>query len=529
MLGKTAETTSPRGDWRLIAFWAAIVIGIAVRFVALGKVPGGLNSDEASTGVEALSILRTGADIWGNHLPVWFPAWGSGMNALYSYLMVPVIGLFGLNIVTLRALGATFGVLTLPVAYQAARVYFGRDAALITMTLLAVLPWHVMSSRWALDSNLAPLWFTLGLYSICKALQSGGRWPLVAFLPWAVSIYAYPVMLYPVIPAGLAILLLFRRQIAPAALLWVAGIGIAVLIDAPFALFLVKNYLLHLEHLPFEGALPFSVPLLAATRLSQIHQPVTATIFNNLTFIVGGYHDDAIWHQSRYFLPLTGAAPYLTAAGVIALGWRWFKTGRPDVVLIVIAAVVVPVILIPLQLTRLNWFYIPSLMVGAYFLVSLPAPYGRRLIVASALYLTLFLGLFYSYYFTSYNQEATALDRNLGNGFRLGLEDSLRTEVALAKPDEPVFVDIGTVQPYLYVLFYGLADVTSFQATRQVETVDGVYQVSRFDRFFFTKDALPRQESFVFISRANDLPCAAPEMLTSGPLWATGRCPATPG
>src|SRR5258708_2164126 len=130
--------------------------------------------DSASSGVEALSILRTGMDLWGNHLPVWFPAWGSGVNALYTYLPVPVIWLFGLDSVTLRAVGAVFGVLTLPVAYHATRIYFGRDAALITMTLLAVLPWHVMSSRWALDSNLAPFWFTLGLYTIGKALKVGG-------------------------------------------------------------------------------------------------------------------------------------------------------------------------------------------------------------------------------------------------------------------------------------------------------------------------------------------------------------------
>ena len=73
------------------------MIDLPLRFVALGTVPGGINSDEASSGVEALSILRTGADLWGNHLPVWFPAWGSGMNALYTYLAVPAIWLFGLN------------------------------------------------------------------------------------------------------------------------------------------------------------------------------------------------------------------------------------------------------------------------------------------------------------------------------------------------------------------------------------------------------------------------------------------------
>src|SRR5471032_2162255 len=136
MTGQVAETTDIGWTWRRTAFWATLIVGAVLRFAALGTVPGGLNSDEASSGVEALSILRTGADLWGNHLPVWFPAWGSGMNALYTYITVPVIWLFGLDSVTLRAVGAVFGVLTLPVTYSATKLYFGRDTALITTVMV---------------------------------------------------------------------------------------------------------------------------------------------------------------------------------------------------------------------------------------------------------------------------------------------------------------------------------------------------------------------------------------------------------
>jgi hypothetical protein len=339
-----------------------------------------------------------------------------------------------------------------------------------------------------------------------------------------VSLYAYPAVLYALAPSSVAILFVFRRRIATAPTNWLGGLAIALGIACPFLLFLLANYWLH-RPLALERFLPFSIPMLSATRLSQIDRPFLTTVFENLTFIVGGYRDDAIWHQSRFFLPLTGAAPYLTAVGAVTLGRRWWATKEPQIVLIVVAAIVVPIALVPLQLTRLNWFYIPSLIVAAYFLVNVAAPYGGPIRIAWALYLTVFSGLFYAYYFTSYNQEAAALDRNLGNGFRLGLEGSLRAEVALARPDEPIFVDIGTAQPYLYVLFYGLADVESFQASRQVDTVDGVYKVSRFDRFFFTKEAIPENGGFVFVSRANNLPCLIPEILTSGQLWATGRCP----
>ena len=521
-----AETNSAGRDWQAIAFWIVIVIGAVLRFAALGRVPGGLNSDEASSGVEALAVLRTGADLWGNRLPIWFPAWGSGMNMLYTYLTIPVIWLFGLDAVTLRAVSAAFGVLTLPVAYHTTRLYFGRDAGLIVMALLALLPWHVMASRWALDSNLAPLFFTLGLYTIGKALNDGGRWPILAFLPWAIAIYAYPVVLYPMVLATIGILFFFRRRVLPDAGQWATGIALAVLIALPFLLFFLKNYVLHAERLSVEGLLPFSVPTLTATRLSQIGEPFPVRVFNNLTFIAGGYRDDAIWHQSRFFLPLSGAAPVLTLAGAVRLGWHCFRNRRPHVILILVSCIVVPVLNLTLQLTRLNWFYIPSLMLVAYCLIGPPAGWRRGALVTGVLYLTLFLVPFYTYYFTSYNQEAAILDTKLGNGFRLGLEPVLRDAAARAQPDEPIWLDIGEPQPYLYPLFYGLAGVEQFQATRRMAVVDGVMKVYSFGRFTFGKDAMPKGRGFTFVSLSTALPCTAPVMLMSGPIWATGRCPA---
>jgi 4-amino-4-deoxy-L-arabinose transferase-like glycosyltransferase len=520
----TGQTSDTDWKWHRAAFWAVLIVGAALRFVALGRVPGGLNSDEASSGVEALSVLRTGADLWGNHLPVWFPAWGSGMNALYTYIAVPVVWLFGLSSVSLRAVGAVFGVLTLPVAYSATRLHFSRDAALIVMLLLAVLPWHVMSSRWALDSNLAPLFFTLGLYTIGRALKDGGRWPLLAFVPWAVAVYAYPVVLYAEIPSSIGILIFFRRRILADLRRWVGGFIIAAMVALPFGLFLLKDYVLHTAHLPFESFLPFSVPVLAATRLSQVGHSSVLMVFYNLTFLLGGYRDFAIWHQSRLFLPLTGAVPFLTLAGAGLLLRDGMKARQPNIVLIVAAAIIFPILTLPLQLTRLNWFLIPSLMLAAYFLTALPAAVRRTVLAVSALYLILFLIPFYSYYFAGYNQEAASLDTDLGNGFRMGLKNAMRADAALAKPDEPIYLAIGEPQPYLYPLFYGLGSVEDFQATRQMTVVDGVFKVSGFGRFVFDKSALPAGQSYVFVTRSTALPCASPEALMSGPMWATGRC-----
>ena len=184
--------------WRILLFWTAILGGFFLRFVMLGRIPAGLNSDEAAAGVEALSLLQSSADRWGNHLPIYFPAWGSGMNVLYSYLSIPIIWAFGLNVVTIRLVGAVFGFLTIPITYLAARVHFGRDVALMSAAFVAFLPWGVMSSRWALESNLLPFWFTLGIFTLGKALQPGSSpiWKISAFLPWSIGVYAYAASIF---------------------------------------------------------------------------------------------------------------------------------------------------------------------------------------------------------------------------------------------------------------------------------------------------------------------------------------------
>jgi hypothetical protein len=517
-------------DWRRIAFWAVLILGAVLRFAALGRVPAGLNSDEASSGVEALSILQTGMDRWGNTLPVWFPAWGSGMNALYSYIMVPAVALFGLNVVTLRAVGAIFGVLTLPVAYRTARLYFGRDTALLTMTLLALLPWHVMSSRWALDSNLLPFFFTLGLFTLGKALENGGKWPLMAFIPWAIGVYAYPVGIVPIVLSSLGVTFFFRRRILGNPWPWIGGVVAAKIIALPFLLFLIKNQM-GIAHLPFEGMLPFSIPVLPATRLSQIRGSALETIYDNLTFIVSAYRTTGLaWEQSIAFLPLTPAAPLLIAWGSIALFQRYLRekaSGLPlyVVILIVMASAVVPICFIPLNLTRFNWFHIPSIMVVAWLAIDLAKRF-RPAAYAMTAYLAVFLLLFYPYYFIRYNDELPILDTTLGNGFRIGLEDALRAEMALAQPEEPALVDVGTVHPYLYVLFYGLGDIETFQATRNVRIEKGVYRVASFGRFYFERAALPPGRPFVFVTLSRDLPCATPDIKMAGQIWTVGRCAA---
>ena len=97
-----------------ILFTLILVCGLLVRIVSFSKIPAGLNQDEAAAAYESYALLKTGSDKWGNPYPVYFVAYGSGMNVLQSYLSIPFIMIVGLNSFTARIVALIFGCLTLP-------------------------------------------------------------------------------------------------------------------------------------------------------------------------------------------------------------------------------------------------------------------------------------------------------------------------------------------------------------------------------------------------------------------------------
>ena len=164
-----------------------VLIGVAVRLWQLGAAPCGLNQDEAYAGYEAYSLLTYGVDSWGYHNPCYFISWGSGMNVLESYLAMPFVAVLGLTELAIRLPQAILGCVSLPVMYLLLTRLFSRRVGLLGLALTAICPWHIMLSRWGLESNLAPGLLLLGLYFLVRGLDSP---------PWllACAVFAFVIM-----------------------------------------------------------------------------------------------------------------------------------------------------------------------------------------------------------------------------------------------------------------------------------------------------------------------------------------------
>src|SRR5258708_19312926 len=97
----------------LLSLVLVFLLGTFLRFYKLAQIPSGLEQDETSIGYNAYSILQTGKDEYGKHLPLYFKAFGEYKLPGYIYASVVPIKLFGLNALSVRFISPFSGSFTI--------------------------------------------------------------------------------------------------------------------------------------------------------------------------------------------------------------------------------------------------------------------------------------------------------------------------------------------------------------------------------------------------------------------------------
>ena len=183
-----------------IYFILLIVILFLSLFLRLYKIntnPPSLDWDEVSIGYNAYSILKTGADEYGNKFPLSIRSFDDYKPPLYVYLDVPSIAIFGLNETGVRFPAALFGFLSVAVIYFLAKEIFynweknqKEKIALLSAFFLGVSPWHLQFSRAAFEGNLGLFFFMLGFLLFLKSLRYP-RLAIASIISFSLSIYTY--------------------------------------------------------------------------------------------------------------------------------------------------------------------------------------------------------------------------------------------------------------------------------------------------------------------------------------------------
>lgn len=350
--------------------------GAAVRLYLFGKVPAGCQMDEAYGAWNAFSLYHCGMDSAGYSYPVYFEAWGGGQNALNSYLMLPFIALFGghVNAYVIRLPQVILSLATLIAIYFLIKKLFDRNTAYWAMFLVAVCPWHIMMSRWGLESNLAPGFLILGLCFFVYGLDFEPMM-MVSALCYGLSLYCYATI-WPIVPVmlGLQILYCLLHHRIRLSVWTVASALLLALAAAPLICFLLVNM----------GILPsFQIGIFSVYSMTSFRS-------GELTHTLAG-----CWHNFKnmcgLFLYQNNVRPYdiilpygffyntgriFIVFGIVALLWRFGKsvfTKKYDpstLLLIQLIGAGLVGILITVSMTQINCAYIPLMVTGAVGVVS---------------------------------------------------------------------------------------------------------------------------------------------------------------
>lgn len=462
-----------------------ILIGVVVRLWQLGATPCGLNQDEAYAGYEAYSLLTYGVDSWGYHNPCYFISWGSGMNVLESYLAIPFVAILGLTELAIRLPQALLACVSLPVVYLLLTRLFSRRVGLVGLALTAICPWHILLSRWGLESNLAPGLLLLGLYFLVRGLESP-PWLLLAGLFFGLSLYAYAT-LWVVVPLTLGVFLLYllytrKLPFTP----YLAGaVGVLVVLALPLLLFVGVN----LGVLDEIRTPVFSVPRLVSMRASEVdwHNLFSLEAYRTLGKLVFGEGDGLVWNslpQFGLFYPFSWP---LIAVGGVRMAVRAVEglktrrfTGEGLVLLGLLCAAGVSVCLANLNVNKANALHFYLLMLLAFGVDWLIGYCRARPVLpwgVAAVYAVAF-GLFVNTYFTTYNDTIAVQFR-----------DGVGEAVAYVKDQDFQHVAVDSTVVYSHILFYDRTPQPEFAATVTYANYPAPYlSAASFGRYTFGVD-----------------------------------------
>lgn len=226
----------------LAAALSIFFVAVFVHLYKLGAIPFGINVDEIGMGYDAFCLGNYGVDRYFESFPVYLINYGGGQSALYAYLDILPIKIWGLNVVTIRIVSVVMYVAAI-VAGTGAYLILNDDdrkkKALLYLFLTAIMPVYVMLFRIGMDCNLMLAVGTIFFYFLIKAGSTGknGHF-LAAGIAGGIVLYTYAIA-HIVMPVFIVLYLIYMVRIKKITLENVLLLGIPMALLA-FPLIMVQ-------------------------------------------------------------------------------------------------------------------------------------------------------------------------------------------------------------------------------------------------------------------------------------------------
>lgn len=298
-------------DYRVLIMIGLITAFTVLLFHHLAVVPGEF-IDEINYMNEVISKASFGTDIHGLKAPVYLSSvWGQGQSALYSWLSVPLVKVFGFSVWLFRMPMAFLTILAITLIVIG-MIYWTKQKLLAVFICLALVttPWFFISGRWVLDANVAPIFIILGLLALIGALMTNQyrikySWLVLSAILIGISLYGYiATWLYvPVLLATLAIYIWWERLLSASQ--FVTFTLVILVISLPIIAFAYQVNVVHITQ-P-QKFLWFDLPPLPGNRVGSLisfQGDVAKTIIKNILaglnmFLSGS--DNLPWNSAKPF------------------------------------------------------------------------------------------------------------------------------------------------------------------------------------------------------------------------------------
>ena len=460
-----------------------ILFAAAVRLIGLGSVPAGLQQDEASLGYDAFAIAKYGVDRNGFAYPIYPITWGCGGGSpLMIYINVLTIKLFGTGVVKLRLLPAILGIATVYIFYLILKeITLSYKKSLFGAAFLALCPWHIILSRWSLDSNIMPFTLGLSVYLFILGIKTGKT------LIYCLSAAAYAMCMYSygsatiVVPIHLILISIYclRKKVLSVKQLILAVLTF-VIVFSPLLVFYAVNYL----GLPEIVTDSFSFNKFTASRSDEVFirfdSSLPRELWENIRQLIItltiGDNDEMLCHFIPGYATLFEFTFPITFLGIF-LGKRAFlkcedtkenseraidddKRSAMDAVFVtLLISCVLLAVGIRADVSRMVMIFLPLV----YFLVKgISFIWDRRAACAYAVMVVVVLaaGLFIKDYFTGFNDKTANL-------FMPGYGEAAKRAYEIAGDDTEIYSTYENLSaPFVIALYY-----TDYNPVKFADTV----------------------------------------------------------
>lgn len=217
ILNSKIKSIKQSGAYKIMLLFAFILhIGVFIYFMV--KKP--INIDEAMTVLNANNLAKSGTDILGEKLPIYFDTWlHGGQSPFATYLVAIMIKLFGYSLFVTRVPMFVFSMLGLIAFYKFLKEVIPENETLINIAfcLACISPWHLYSSAFTLDCNFLPHIAMFGMYFLAKGINSTkSKYFVFSMLFFGLGFYCYilSAIIIPVLLAVLFLILLIKKKVS---------------------------------------------------------------------------------------------------------------------------------------------------------------------------------------------------------------------------------------------------------------------------------------------------------------------------